>query len=180
MHERLVALVVAAAFFAPQSRPTYRVPGGGMEPAVRIGQVIEVDEEAYRRPADVQRGDIVVFALRDEPTRLMVRRVVGLPGEVVAVKGGRVAVNGRPLPLAEGVTGSPIEQAGATRYRVFLQSPCRSRNAEFRLRDTEFLVLGDNRCASKDSRDLRPVDYSHIRGRAIVPERALPHNAGEQ
>ncbi len=138
-----------ARFFASSS---YLVRGGSMLPALADGQRVLVDTRAYRH-APPARGDTVVFRHRLPGQRrpvTSVKRVVGLPGEHVHIKEGRVHINGTPLGephawertfAAEGMPGQWVLDQG----QVFL--------------------LGDNREDSYDSRRLGPVESAHIVGR---------------
>jgi signal peptidase I len=83
------------------------VPTGSMKPTIVEGDRILVNKMAYdlRVPfthislleiSDPQRGDIVVFD-SDPADKRLVKRVVGLPGDVVAMEGNRLVINGRPL-----------------------------------------------------------------------------------
>jgi len=64
-----------------------------MEPTLLIGDDIIVE----KRPNKVQRGDVVVFVFPPDPTKEFVKRVVGLSGDVIAVKDGTAILNGQPM-----------------------------------------------------------------------------------
>jgi signal peptidase I len=138
-----------------------------MEPTIAIGQDITLDDSAYHRSTDVRRGDIVVFSSPSDTSRLSVKRVVGLPGESVSVRSGRVAINGVQLP----VTGSdpPVENAGAVSYGIHVTATCVGPDADVSLGKDAFFALGDNRCASWDSRKFGGVSFAAIRGRVTIP-----------
>jgi signal peptidase I len=115
---------------------------------------------------DVNRGDIIVFELDDEEVgadgiKDLIKRVIGLPGDVIESKDGVVYVNGRALEepyLADGeVTGDP--QDG--------QNPPIERQT---VPDDHVFVLGDNRSNSADSRyeNRGPIPIDSIVGRAFV------------
>ena len=148
---RIVALVAAVVLLAALAARRLRdgfvaveVAGESMTPALRPGEYLLLrrggvpeDERAY--------GEIV--ALRDGGGRLLLKRVVGLPGESVRA-GAEVQINGRVLvePYANGVPA-------ASHYR-----------AVQRLAAGQHFLLGDRRDASTDSRDFGPVDGSRIEG----------------
>lgn len=102
------------------------VNGDSMIPAFASGDLLVVDKLAYseERP---QRGDIVVA---NDSKDLIVKRVVGLPGEVVEVRQGRLHVNGGPLAEPYRITPGPLT---LRRGRLF---------------DDTFALLGDNRSLS--------------------------------
>lgn len=129
---------------------TYRIGfvlTSSMAPTLKPGDQYLINLRAYRhRPP--QRGDIIVFRPRGEDAPL-VKRVIGLPGETVTVLQGRVYINGQLLVepyLAE----QPIAE-----WPLQVVVPERA-----------VFVLGDNRNLSEDSRDLGPVAYEEIIGRA--------------
>ncbi len=104
--------------------------------------------------ADLRHGDIVVF----EPAELydegddVVKRVIGLPGDVVLVAGDRVWVNGQAEP-----TDRPL--------RISYTAPT---GVEVRVPPGELFLLGDNRPASFDSREMGPVPHERVKGRVVA------------
>ena len=144
------------------------VAGGSMRPTLEPGQRIAV-APLVRPP---RRGDLVVVARpRSRSTGAppwgspdpsgdleVVKRVVGLPGERVRLRGGRLEVGGVPLPEPY-LGGAPT--AG---------------ELELALGPAEYLVLGDHRAASTDGRDFGPVPADALLGRvrfAYWPPRRL-------
>jgi signal peptidase I len=137
-----------------------------MEPNIAVGQTIRLDGKPYRNSAEVRRGDIIVFRAPVDAKRLFVKRVVALPGERVSATAGRVSVNGVELGLrSEGE--ATIENAGAVSYRVKVILPCGEQSAETVVPSEAFFVMGDNRCASVDSRRFGPVGFSAIVGKVV-------------
>jgi signal peptidase I len=126
-----------------------RVTGGSMSPTLRNGQRLLIARRAYRGRVP-QRHDIVVLRHPDAPKRLVVKRVVGLPGEVVAMRRGHVRINGRRLD------------------EPFVQEPARYRYGPVTVPPGRFIVLGDNRNHSRDSHFWGAVDVSAIVGKALV------------
>jgi signal peptidase I len=142
------------------------IPSGSMLPTLQINDRLIVDKLSYRFN-DPQRGDIVVFA----PTPALekqnfhdafIKRVIGLPGEKIQVKGGRVYVNDQPL--REDYIGQNERPQYEWGPQVVPQG--------------SYLVLGDNRNNSYDSHYWGFVPRDKIIGRAVV--RFWPPNrAGE-
>ncbi|MFZ5918415.1 MAG: signal peptidase I [Chloroflexota bacterium] len=122
------------------------VHGPSMWPNLSYNDRVIVNKMAYRLGDGPQRGDVVVVALPDEP-ELLVKRVVALPGETVAVRGGQVFIDGRPLqePWAVHQGGIDCPPTPVPPGHLF--------------------VLGDNRPASRDSRWFGPVAVDDIDGR---------------
>lgn len=166
------------------------VPSGSMQPTIEIGDRILVNKMAYdvRLPfttvslikrADPQRGDIVIFASEAADNRL-VKRVVGVPGDVVAMQHNVLSINGEQLAynqLAAAVkVGSATdgggqllsEQLGTITHTVKLAPFATGRDsfAAVRVPQGHYLVLGDNRDNSADSRVIGFVPRNEIVGRA--------------
>ena len=124
-----------------------RVRSHSMAPTLTDGQLVLT--RSLRPTHAVGRGDLVVLASPVEPDQHLVKRVVGLPGEKVTFDAGRVNINGRPL-------------------REPYASPSMFRG-EYDVPPGHFLVLGDNRDVSSDSRSWsRPyTPRSAICGRLV-------------
>jgi signal peptidase I len=106
-----------------------RIRGNSMEPNFMDGQVRFINRLSYLRHPP-QRGDVVAFRA-DEYDALILKRVIGLPGETVSVHGrGRIYIDGKPLE-------EPYSVKGATTYR-----------GERKLEQNQFFLLGDNRDVS--------------------------------
>jgi signal peptidase I len=104
---------------------------------------------------DVNRGDLVVFERppgeTDTDIKDLIKRVVGLPGDVVSSCGGQVCIDGTPLEepyLPDGATTGEFERQTVPDDHVF--------------------VMGDNRDNSRDSRIFGPIEEDSIVGRAFV------------
>lgn len=143
------ALCVAGPLTAAVRRRYYRVEvaGRSMHPALQPGDYLVLRRGAPE-PGASAFGRVV--ALRDPEGRLLLKRIVGLPGEALRV-GTAVQVSGRVLvePYAGGATPS-------AQFRGLNQ-----------LHDDEYFLLGDRRDASTDSRDFGPVPRARIEGVAV-------------
>ena len=122
------------------------VRGTSMQPSIRDGDIIFVDRAAVLLGAQFERGDIIVMRSPDDPDVDYVKRIVGLPGEQIEIRGGRVRVNGRILDESFGV-------------------PTRERSRSWNVPEGKFFVLGDNRSRSCDSRDFGVVNGESIKGK---------------
>lgn len=131
----LAAVIVTAVLVFV--KPTI-VSGSSMEPTVQEHNFLLVSRQAYTFGAE-QRGDIIVFKsdLLDEKgkKKLLVKRIIGLPGDSVTIKDGNVTVNG--TQLQEEYTQEDQTQGDLADYLV---------------PDGSLFVLGDNRDVSLDSR----------------------------
>lgn len=128
----------------------FRVQGTSMEPLLHDGDRIVVNKFIYRfRP--VERGDVVVFWYPREPSVSFIKRVVGLPGDTVEMRAGRLFVNGREV----------AEPYIPPEYRE------RDSYLPVAVRPGYYFVLGDHRRSSNDSRSWGEVPAKYIYGRAV-------------
>ena len=166
------------------------VPTGSMQPTIQIGDRIVVNRAAFdiRVPfthysiahlADPKRGDIVVVDSGAAHERL-VKRVIGLPGDSIAMRGNVLYVNGHAATYtptsATGIhdddndpASYDIESLGAMRHVVRLSRFRPSTASNFgpvTVAAGQYLLLGDNRDNSMDSRFIGSVPRSEIVGRA--------------
>ena len=142
----LLALVLYFAVNLVTER--IRVEGISMEPTLHDGQFVVVNRLAYRWQ-DPKRGDVVVFYYPLDPTRRFIKRVIGLPGDIVVVKYSQVSVN-NVLVDEPYITDPPIY------------------DGEWRLGPSEVFVLGDNRNWSSDSHKWGPLPMVEIIGKAVL------------
>ena len=135
MRERLVELL---------SRQLIRVRGESMTPTLRDGQWVVVSRRAYAgRPPS--RFDVVRFADPRRPGSWSVKRIVGLPSEHVELRGYELVVDGMTIK-------EPHAVAGDTSDHLWVPGP------------NEYVVLGDNRSRSTDSRFYGPIGFPAITG----------------
>lgn len=151
----------------------YTVPSGSMQPALRAGDRIVVDMRGYglRIPfTDIrltegapQRGDVVVFDAPDDGTRL-VKRVVAVGGDRVALQGGRLLLDGQPLAAGD----AEVERFGARAVPLDLSDGGGPDIAEGVVPEGHVLVLGDHRGDSRDGRYFGLVRADAVYGRAVA------------
>ncbi len=150
------------------------IPSGSMEPTLHgspnqwEADKIIVDKLSYKF-SNPQRGDIVVFSptkeLQQEQYQdAFIKRIVGLPGETVALKNGKVFINNQPL--TENKYLSPSQQTVVNVCTSGPQPPFLSKPVT--IPANSYLVLGDNRNSSYDSRCWGVVPRENIIGRAVI------------
>jgi signal peptidase I len=166
--EAIVIAFVLAIVLRTFLIQAYKIPSGSMEPTLAIGDHIMVNKIRYglRMPdslfgltpfagevpyghylfhlAAVHRGDVVVFVFPLDPTKDFIKRVIGIGGDTVQVKNGRVFLNGEPMPDPH----AHFEVAPQERSPY---SP-RDNYGPATVPAGEFLMMGDNRDRSYDSR----------------------------
>jgi signal peptidase I len=152
----------------------WRIPQDGMAPGLPAGKAVWGHKKAYTAPADVRRGDVVIFRRVLEGVAYdYVWRVIGLPGERLAIRDDVVLVDDRPLPRrplpARGGRTVFEESAGPDR-RYAVAAPAspgpKSQMAPLVVPADSFFLLGDNRHGAADSRDHGPVPFAAILARA--------------
>ena len=158
------------------------VPTGSMQPTIQIGDHIIVDKLAYdlRLPfsrtalwhrAEPQPGDIVAFVSPADDS-LYVKRVVGRPGDLVALVDNVLVVNGQPARFAaiENKDGRArlVETISGHRHSILLEgnTGTAANFGPVRVPPDAWFVMGDNRLQSFDSRYFGFVDRDRILGRA--------------
>ena len=165
----ILALVIFLALqFALRN---YQVEGSSMHPTLEEGEYVLVNKLVYLRIGlqDIagllpyvdanedrslfpfhppRRGEVIIFRFPEDDTRDFVKRVVGVPGDLVEIRQGRLYVNG----VAQDEPYITHKSVGSM--------------AETLILDNEYFVLGDNRVASNDSRNWGPVPAENLIGRA--------------
>ena len=155
----LVALGLAVVVRAEVAQMFF-IPSGSMLPTLQIGDRIVVDKLSYR-VGSPHRGDIVVFRrppLEQSDYADLVKRIVGLPGEVISVAGGHLVIDGRPLAEPWLPNPPPPTVPSPVSGPFSLQHP-------YRIPAGEYFVMGDNRTNSEDSRYFGPISGSLIVGK---------------
>ena len=165
----------------------YTVPTASMQPTIQIGDRITVNKMAYdlRLPftdisllqtGEPERGDILIFE-SDAADERLVKRVIGLPGDVVSMTGEVLSINGQPLTyrLNSDSTEAILvdEQLGDVSHVVKFDKTAHKKvshlTAQFgpvTVPADHYLVLGDNRRNSADSRADGFVPRKELRGKA--------------
>ena len=151
LRELVVALIVAAAIILFVYQPV-KVEGSSMTPGLVDSERIFINKFVYRLGfGGVQRGDTVVFLFPLDPRRSYIKRVIGLPGDSVEIRTGRVWLNGRELD----------EPYVPEEYR----DP--STMALLHIPAGHYFVMGDHRSASNDSRAWGALPVQAIYGKAV-------------
>lgn len=199
----LVAVLIALCIRAFVVEP-YRIPSGSMFPTLLVGDHLFVNKFIYgiklpftdlRLPGlrEPERGDVTVFTVAqrgpqtfpadqrpDLPREEFVKRIIGLPGDRIAFRGGRVFVNGEPIearPLGETFEDDTGNSLGVSEVTLGDRSFRTLDDPNVRIPgpvDTitvepgRYFMLGDNRDHSKDSRFWGTVRLAEIKGPAFI------------
>ena len=163
-----VALVALGAVFLIRTflvQP-FLVSGASMVPNFSNGDYLLVDEFSYylRKPA---RGEVVVFHYPNDESTYFIKRIIGLPGERVVIKDGKVMIYNPDHPNGEVLDEKYLPPQ-------FVTNPRPGGQSEFKVGPDQFLVLGDNRSYSFDSRDWGLLSSKEVVG--LVRLRLWPLN----
>ena len=189
----MVLIIIAVTAFRSAIADWNDVPTGSMKPTILEGDRIVVNKVAYDLKVpytswrvatwdDPGRGEIVVLLSPNDGKRL-VKRVIGLPGDAVAMRDNRLIVNDRPITytrlepaaLANDLAAMAgrvlaVEELGQAAHPVMITpgSAAPRTFGTITIPDDCYFVMGDNRDESLDSRYFGFVPRDHIIGRAFA------------
>lgn len=146
-----LAIVIPIRMFIAEP---FVVSGSSMHPTFETGHYLIVDQVSYRFD-DPQRGDIIVFHYPKDPKKFFIKRVIGLPGEVVEISEGKVLVK------------NDVYTDGLLLEEPYVKD-LSNENIRLTLGADEYFVMGDNRTASSDSRVWGPLSENLIVGKALI------------
>ena len=181
----LFVLIIRSFVFEP-----FRIPSGSMEPTLLQGDFIFVKKYSYglRLPVtetkvietgSPKRGVVVVFRLPRQPNVNYIKRVVGLPGDVIEYNNHRLKVNGEVMNLDPPVTLESLtptvhrEQLFDRNHAIKILNPESRRDGRFEVPEGHYFMMGDNRDNSTDSRfpsvdnGVGPVPEEFLVGEAV-------------
>ncbi len=159
LRDLLLSVMIAVLVILFLYRPV-KVEGTSMMPTLLDQERLFINQFSYKFGlGDIQRGDTVVFWSPEDRTQSYIKRVIGLPGDTVAVQDGYVLVNGKQL----------VENYVPQEYRD-------DRSYSPRVVPSgEYFVLGDHRSSSNDSRAWGFVPRTYIYGKAVFVFWPLEH-----
>lgn len=150
----MIAIFILLSFVAQRTR----VNGNSMYPSLEDGQSVIVNKLSYRF-SDIERFDVVIFPHYNEEYNKeinYIKRVIGMPGELISIKDGLIYIDGEVLTESYGYFSE-----GDTSYSGIADE-------EIYIGEDEYFVLGDNRNASDDSRAFGCISKEDIIGEALM------------
>lgn len=154
-----LVIVVPIRYFLFQP---FVVKGQSMEPNFENGDYLIVDEISYKLKSP-ERGEVIVFKYPHLPSQRYIKRIIGLPGETIEIKNGRITIfNQKGNQMLAETSYLPVSTQTLGDMRVSLG-------------EGEYFVLGDNRAASSDSRAWGTLPKEDIIGKVFL--RAWPFAA---
>jgi signal peptidase I len=179
----LVIVLVLRSFLVEP----FRIPSPSLEPTLLVGDFVAVNKFIYgiRLPviekkiiniSQPQRGDIVVFRWPPNPKFDYIKRVIGLPGDKISYQNKQLFINGKKVALhATQLTPDKtsfnveefIEDLPQVQHHIFQRTDVVPFDFEITVPKQHYLVMGDNRDNSADSRYWGFVSDSYLRGKAF-------------
>ena len=144
-------IVIPIRYFVFQP---FVIKGSSMEPNFHQGDYLIVDEISYRFTSP-ERGDVIVFRYPRDTSQRFIKRVIGLPGETIEIKQGKINI----------IKGIENRELNESEYRL---KESYTDNLTLSLAENEYFVLGDNRVASFDSRKWGALSKNYIIGKVIL------------
>jgi len=132
------------------------VTGDSMEPALSDKEQV-IAEKLSTRFKPLERGEIIIFKHPEQHSRLLIKRVVGLPGEKIKIMDGQVFINDKVLT-------EPYLKPGTTinGNKMIIEG------SDYNINERSYILMGDNRDKSSDSRSLGAIREELIVGRAML------------
>lgn len=182
MTRSLFVVLVIALFILTFIVQPFRIPSESMERTLLVGDFLLVNKTAFAPPGPwgwllpyrpVERGDVIVFHFPPHPPEHVVKRVIGVPGDKISLRGSDILINGQPVVACDagpfvGIMSNvniggrlTVETLGDKMY-LAVRRPLDERSTDYVVRPGEVFILGDNRGMSSDARIWAPMT-----GRAI-------------
>ena len=172
--ESIVVAVILALFIRTFVVQAFKIPTGSMEPNLLVGDHLLVNKFVFSPTASglerlllpvrpIVRGDVVVFKFPEDPERDFIKRIIGLPGETIEVRGTQVLINGTAIaqPFAHFLL--PHDPAAPVN-----EGDPRERYGPVTVPAGHYFAMGDNRDNSQDSRYWGFMPGHYVKGRALM------------
>lgn len=192
----LLAIVIRSFIVAP-----FKIPSSSMVPTLEVGDYLFVLRYPYGfripltdiqlLPEPAKRGDVVVFVYPEDKSKDYIKRIVGVPGDHIVYRDNELYINGKKMPLTPkgqrayylgdgsvDVSGLFEEDLMGVKHDV-LRKEYSIKDGEWTVPAGHYMVLGDNRNNSRDSRFWGFVPQSYLVGRAAIVWWSWDHAKGE-
>ena len=192
--QALLEILILSIFIVSFLVQPFRIPSESMQPTLLVGDFLLVDKQSFAPtggpagfldtllpPTTIHRGDLVVFHYPVDPSMHLVKRVIGLPGDHLRLRDGRVYINGILLPERYAIYSRSRPDSFRDQFPSFRSADDPSiepgwwaelrritTNGEIIVPAGHFFVLGDNRNDSADSRYWGFVPQANIVGRPLL------------
>ncbi|RSL17725.1 signal peptidase I [Edaphobacter aggregans] len=185
--QSLIYLIVIAVFIITFCVQPFRIPSGSMEPTLLVGDFLLVDKQGIATgdagllpSTRIRRGEIIVFHYPVDPSIHLVKRVVGMPGDHLKLRNGRVYINDVLLPESYAVYRPSMPDGYRDNFprlqnadpnidsRWWIRMRGLIDDGELIIPADNYFVLGDNRNNSEDSRYWGFVPREAIVGQPLL------------
>lgn len=147
----VLVIIIPIRIFIAQP---FIVNGESMVPTFKNGDYLIIDEISYTLGTEIERGDVVVFRYPTDFKRFLIKRIIGLPGEKIAINGSKIIItkaDGEMIQLDETYLEDGFSSYGT-----------------WELGEDDYFVMGDNRQASSDSRSWGLLKRDLIIGKTFL------------
>jgi signal peptidase I len=169
--EAICLAVILALFIRTFGVQAFKIPSGSMLPTLLVGDHILVVKSIFglRMPftnevvlpiKEPERGDVIVFVYPVDPSKDFIKRVIGVPGDVVEIRSKILYINGKPASDEHARYDDPEMMSAMVQDR--------DEFGPVKVPEGKLFVMGDNRDHSYDSRFWGFVDLRAVRGRAFL------------
>lgn len=145
------AIVILLRMFVVQA---FKIPSTSMVPTLKISDRLLANKILYKIK-EPERGDVIIFRYPEDPSRDFVKRLIGLPGETVMIKNGKILIN-----------GSELKEPGSIASRYYYSEGDYGVTGGMKIPENSYYALGDNSIISKDSRFWGVVPKKNLIGKA--------------
>ena len=176
--EAAAIAVILALFIRTFVIQAFKIPSGSMIPTLLVGDHILVNKFIYgiKLPfanktivpiSTPQRDDVIVFIFPQDKSKDFIKRVIGLPGEILKMVDRKIYINGKLYDDKYGVYKDSLGQRRLT--------PLKSSSGPISIPEDHLFFMGDNRDNSHDSRFWGFVPIESVRGKALIIYWSWPH-----
>jgi signal peptidase I len=169
--EAIILAILIAFFIRTFVIQAYKIPSGSMKPTLLIGDHILVSKFNYGVKLPMirstlipigtpKRGDIVVFIYPEDRSKDFIKRLIGLPGDVIEIRNKKILLNGLPWSDTHGVNVDSLMIPGSVQPR--------DNFGPVTVPEDSLFVMGDNRDESYDSRFWGVVPMKDVLGKALI------------
>jgi len=154
--ESLVIAFVLAMVIRTYVIQAFKIPTGSMIPTLKIGDRLLANKFIYRFKK-LERGDVIIFKSPIDKKRDFIKRLIGLPGDVIEIRNGVIFVN-----------GERTEEAGINRNYYYNLGEYGGYDQKIVVPEDSLYVLGDNSRNSRDSRYWGFLPKKKVKGKALL------------
>ena len=185
--EGILAAIFLALFLRFFVLNILYIPSENMKPNLERGDFVLGWRLSYGFPLPLMRGerlnfkapvrgDLIAFRFPGDEEQIIIRRVIGVPGDTVVINSGVVAVNGQLLEQSSGESGIAFERPFQGEGGYTIKASSHSSMKEVKVPKGKIFVLSDNRLPTDDSRDWGFVPFKNVESRIALVWLSIQNN----